>query len=145
MREETIGPHAIEFTYHEDIDASSEVVRGERRGHNTRNLNSRYVHKEGRVVMLSWMGVWSEPVSRFFYIGRDMTESQLAQETLRENEQLARGIIETALDAFVQVDQTGRILDFNPQAEVIFRWPPSTPPGKTSIDLLIGEAPPQGL
>jgi PAS domain S-box-containing protein len=91
------------------------------------------------------MGVWSEPVSRFFYIGRDMTESQLAQETLRENEQLARGIIETALDAFVQVDQSGRILDFNPQAEVIFGWPRYDALGKNFIDLLIGEADREGL
>ena len=34
-----------------------------------------------------------------------MTESRQAQETLRESEQLARGIINTALDAFVQIDE----------------------------------------
>ncbi len=145
LPEEMVGRNAIEFTYREDIDASYEEVRAERRGHHTRNFNSRYVHKDGRVVTLSWMGVWSEPVSRFFYIGRDMTESQLAQETLRENEQLARGIIETALDAFVQVDQSGRILDFNPQAEVIFGWPRYDALGKNFIELLIGEADREGL
>ena len=37
-----------------------------------------------------------------------MTESTHAQETLRESEQLARGIIKTSLDAFVQMDETRR-------------------------------------
>ena len=53
-------------------------------------------------MWLSWLGVWSEPVKRFFFVGRDMTESQRAQETLRESEQLARRIINSAIDAFVQ-------------------------------------------
>ena len=42
-----------------------------------------------------------------------MTESRLAQETLRESEQLARGIIDTALDAFVQIDGQGFIRAWN--------------------------------
>ena len=58
------------------------------------------------IVTLSWMGAWSEPVKRHFFVGRDMTESRRAQETLRESEQLARGIIDTALDAFIQMDET---------------------------------------
>ena len=68
------------------------------------------------------MGAWSEPVRRHFFIGRDMTESRQAQETLRESEQLARGIIDTALDAFIQMTEDGAISDWNPQAETIFGW-----------------------
>jgi PAS domain S-box-containing protein len=139
LPEEMIGRSALEFTYSEDLDNARDEVRAERRGQHTRNFNSRCVHKDGRIVMLSWMGVWSEPVKRFFYIGRDMTESQLAQETLRESERQARGIIDTALDAFVQIDQSGRILDWNTQAEVIFGWPRRDALGKDFIDLLIGE------
>ena len=62
-----------------------------RRGQRAQNTDSRYLHKDGRIVTLSWMGTWSEPVRRYFFVGRDMTESRLAQETLRESEQLARG------------------------------------------------------
>ena len=51
-----------------------------------------------------------------------MTESRRAQETLRESEQLARGIIDTALDAFIQMDEDGTITDWNSQAEKIFGW-----------------------
>ena len=81
-------------------------------------------------MSLSWLGAWSEPVKRYFFVGRDMTESRLAQESLRESEQLARGIIDTALDAFVQMDETGTVTDWNPQAEKIFGWPRGEAVGK---------------
>ena len=90
--------------------------------------------------MLSWMGTWSEPVRRYFFVGRDMTESRLAQETLRESEQLARGIIDTALDAFVQIDESGSILNWNSQAEKIFGWPRKDALGKNFIELIIAES-----
>ena len=114
-------------------------MRLARRGHRAQNTDSRYVHKDGRIVMLSWMGTWSEPVRRYFFVGRDMTESRLAQETLRESEQLARGIIDTALDAFVQIDESGSILNWNSQAEKIFGWPRKDALGKNFIELIIAE------
>src|SRR4029078_6744696 len=97
-------------------------VRRVRRGQRARNTDSRYLHKDGRIVTLSWMGAWSDRVRRYFFVGRDMTESRLAQETLRESEELARGIIDTALDAFVQVDEQGFIRAWKQQAENIFGW-----------------------
>jgi hypothetical protein len=48
-------------------------MRSARRGHNMRNFETRYVHKDGRAVMLTWMGTWSEPVRRHFFVGRDLT------------------------------------------------------------------------
>jgi PAS domain S-box-containing protein len=86
------------------------------------------------------MGTWSEPVRRHFFVGRDMTDNRLAQETLRESEQLARGIIDTALDAFVQIDESGSILNWNAQAEAIFGWPRHDVLGKHFIELVISGA-----
>ncbi len=133
---EMIGRNALEFTYGEDLERSSAEMRAERRGKKTRNFTSRCVHRDGRIVTLSWMGMWSKPVGRFFYIGRDMTEILQAQNTLRESEQLARGIINTAIDAFVQIDQRGIIRDWNLQAESIFGWPREEALGKNLFELL---------
>jgi PAS domain S-box-containing protein len=139
LPEEMIGRNAIEFIHSDDLDSTRAELRAARRGQHTRNFDASYVHKDGRIVMLSWMGTWSEPVGRHFFVGRDMTESRRTQETLRESERQARGIIDTAIDAFVQVDQSGRILDWNSQAEVIFGWPRQDALGKDFIELLIGE------
>ena len=97
------------------------------------------VHAQGRPARCGCpgSGVWSEPVKRFFFVGRDMTESRRAQQTLRESEQLARGIIDTALDAFVQMDEQGAISDWNSQAEKIFGWTHAEAVGTKLSELII--------
>jgi PAS domain S-box-containing protein len=139
LPEEMIGHSAIEFIHGDDLDSTREEMRAARRGRHTRNFDARYVHRDGRSVTLSWMGTWSEPVRRHFFVGRDMTENRLAQETLRESEQLARGIVDTALDAFVQIDEDGTIVDWNSQAEKIFGWPRSEALGRNLGELIIPE------
>jgi PAS domain S-box-containing protein len=137
--EEMIGRSGSEFIHPDDLANSQEEMRAARHGQRPKISDTRCIHRDGRAVPLSWLGTWSEPVKRHFFIGRDITESQLAQEALRESERQARGIIDTALDAFVQIDQSGRILDWNTQAEVIFGWPREDALGKNFIELLIGE------
>jgi len=41
-----------------------------------------------------------------------------------KSERAARGIIDTALDAFVQMDEAGNITEWNAQAEAMFGWSP---------------------
>jgi PAS domain S-box-containing protein len=140
LPEEMIGHSAIEFMHLGDLDDTRKELRAARHGHHTTNFDSRYVHKDGRIVTLSWMGTWSEPVRRHFFIGRDMTQSRLAQETLLESEQLARGIVDTALDAFIQIDESGTIVDWNSQAEAIFGWTRKDALGKNFTALILSEA-----
>src|SRR5882762_7293063 len=75
LPEEMIGHSAIEFIHGDDLDSTREEMRAARRGRHTRNFDARYVHRDGRSVTLSWMGTWSEPVRRHFFVGRDMTEN----------------------------------------------------------------------
>jgi PAS domain S-box-containing protein len=72
-------------------------------------------------------------------IARDISESKRAREALLESEQLARGIIDTALDAFVQIDEHGTVVDWNSQAETIFGWPRQDALGKNFGELIIAE------
>jgi PAS domain S-box-containing protein len=55
-------------------------------------------------------------------IARDIGEMKRVRETLRDSEQMARGIIDTALDAFIQLNELGVIIDWNRQAEALFGW-----------------------
>jgi PAS domain S-box-containing protein len=135
--DEMIGRSAVDFIYPEDLDPTRNEMRLARRGRMMRNFECRYVHKDGRVVALIWMGAWSEPVERHFFIGRDMTESKKAQEELLESEQMARTIIDTALDAFVQMDENGVVVDWNTQAETIFGWSRHEAVGRSLADLIV--------
>jgi PAS domain S-box-containing protein len=132
-----IGHSGVDFIHPDHLENSRREMRAARRGQRPKISDTRCIHKNGREVWLSWLGTWSAPAKRFFFVGRDMTESRLAQETLRESEQLARGIIDTALDAFVQMDDQGTVTDWNPQAENIFGWSRAEAVGTRLSELII--------
>jgi PAS domain S-box-containing protein len=138
--EEMIGHSAVEFIHPADLEATRNEMRAARRGRVMRNFVTRYVHRDGRAVSLTWMGTWSEPVLRYFFIGRDLTEIQLAQEALLDSERMARRIVENALDAFVQMDDGGTIVDWNSQAEQVFGWPRGEAVGRILADLIIPQS-----
>lgn len=135
--EEMIGRSGADFIHPDHLEKSREEMRAMRRGDHPKLDDTRCFHKNGHEVWLSWLGNWSEPAKRFFFVGRDMTEARLAQESLRESERLAHDIVETALDAFVQTDATGRILNWNSQAEQLFGWHRDEVLGKSTIDLIV--------
>jgi PAS domain S-box-containing protein len=68
---------------------------------------------------------------------QDITERNIAQEALVESAELARGIIATALDGFVQIDETATILEWNPQMEAIFGWSRDQAVGQSLISLCV--------
>jgi PAS domain S-box-containing protein len=71
---------------------------------------------------------------------RDITERKRAQAAAQENAALARGIIETALDAFVQIDEAGRVLDWNACAERLFGWSRTDAVGQVLASLIVPPA-----
>ena len=86
--DEMIGHSAVEFIHPADLDSTREEMRAARRGHQMRNFDTRYVHKDGQPVMLTWMGAWSEPVKRHFFVGRDLTEKQAAEAQFRQAQKM---------------------------------------------------------
>jgi PAS domain S-box-containing protein len=135
--DEVVGRCSAEFIYPDDLEKARNEMRATRYGQSMRNFECRYIHKQGRVVTLAWNGLWSEPQQRYFFIGRDTTESTKAREALRESEQMARGIIDTALDAFVQIDEAGKITEWNAQAEAIFGWSREEAIGQTLGTMIV--------
>jgi PAS domain S-box-containing protein len=86
---EMVGRSAIEFIHPDDLDNTRNEMRSARRGQQMRNFEARYRHKEsGRVVFLNWMGTWSEPVRRHFFIGRDLTDKQAAEAQFRQAQKM---------------------------------------------------------
>src|SRR5256885_1350252 len=86
--EDMIGRSAIEFIHHDDLENTRNEMRSARRGRQMRNFETRYVHKDGHAVTLTWMGTWSEPVRRHFFIGRDLTEKQAAEAQIRQAQKM---------------------------------------------------------
>ena len=72
-------------------------------------------------------------------VARDITARKKAQEALLESEQMARDVIANAFEAFIQTDEAGHILEWNPQAEAIFGWSRQEALGRHPTSLLLSE------
>jgi len=86
--EEMIGHSATEFIHPDDLDSMRDEMRSARQGQPMHNFETRYVHKDGHAVNLTWMGTWSEPVKRHFFVGRDLTEKQAAEAQFRQAQKM---------------------------------------------------------
>ncbi len=72
--EEMIGRNTADFIAPEDLEAARQEFKQVRRGRQTANFRSRHRHKDGRLVSLAWMGMWSGVDHRHYMVGRDMTD-----------------------------------------------------------------------
>jgi PAS domain S-box-containing protein len=86
--EEMTGHSAVDFIHADDLESTRQEMRAARHGHLMRNFETRYAHKDGRTVNLSWMGAWSEPVRRHFFVGRDLTEKQATESQFRQAQKM---------------------------------------------------------
>ncbi|GGI23260.1 histidine kinase [Bradyrhizobium guangdongense] len=82
--EDMIGHSATEFIHPDDLEKTRGEMRAARRGAVKRSFEARYYHYDGHEVTLNWMGTWSEPVKRHYFIGRDLTDKQAAEAQLRQ-------------------------------------------------------------
>jgi diguanylate cyclase (GGDEF)-like protein/PAS domain S-box-containing protein len=81
--EEWIGASAARFVHPDDLDETRKEMRLARKGQHTRNCETRYLHKDGRIVTLAWSGVWSEPEQMHFFTCRDVSERRIIDEKLK--------------------------------------------------------------
>ena len=86
--DELAGESAIKLLYAEDLENTRNEMRLARRGRTRRNFDCRYVRKDGDVVTLAWVGVWSEPEQQHFFIGRDMTERLKLEQQLSQAQRM---------------------------------------------------------
>ena len=74
-------------------------------------------------------------VVSFYEQGRQQTSTY---ETLRSMQARISGVVESAMDAIITVDENQRIVLFNAAAESVFRWPRNATLGQP-LDMLIPE------
>ncbi len=93
-----------------------------------------------------WASVVIDPIRDdgkligFAKITRDITVRRISDLALRESERMARGIIDTALDGFVQVDEAGLITEWNPRASAKLGWARDEVVGRRLADIFLAEA-----
>jgi PAS domain S-box-containing protein len=140
---EAIGTN-IEVIVPDDRKAemSGELARIAR-GEKVRHYETKRIGRDGRPIIVSLsvspLRSPSGAIVGASKIARDMTERKNAEEALLESEEMARGIIDSALDAFIQMDEGGRVIGWNAQAETLFGWSRDEVIGKPLGDLIVPE------
>jgi PAS domain S-box-containing protein len=70
-------------------------------------------------------------------ISTDITQRKLAEEALRNSERHFREIVNTAHEAFVSMDESGRITAWNPEAETTFGWSEEEALGRSLAETIV--------
>lgn len=120
--DEMIGRSAVNFIHPEDLEVTRDEMQLARRGKQMRNFQTRYVHKDGRVVPLAWSGVWSEAAQRHFFIGRDMTDHNRLVETERQMREMLTAVIDASPVAIFCVAPDRTVMTWSRSAERIFGY-----------------------
>lgn len=68
---------------------------------------------------------------------RDVTHERSVQAALKESEERARQIVETAYDPFIAIDAQGRVIDWNRRAEEVFGYTRQEVRGRLLANLVI--------
>ena len=73
-------------------------------------------------------------------MARGKTEQERAYQALADRERMAQAIIESALDAFVQTNESCVILNWSPHAEALMGWTRAEAVGRSVEELVFPEA-----
>ena len=126
-REQLFGRELRSVTHPDDAAASEEALQGLLSGTMQEyTAEMRYLRRDGAAIWVNvTMSVMRQPSGELKYgilMMEDVTERKEVREALRDSEERYRVITETASDAIVTLDDSGRILFANRAAEAIFGY-----------------------
>ena len=120
--DEMIGRNGIGFVHPDDLDSTRNEMRMARRGHEMRNFETRYLHKNGHEVTLNWMGVWSDQAELHFFTGRDLTAQKALEAAERQAKEALTAIINTSPIAIICLNLDRTVMLWSRAAEQIFGY-----------------------
>jgi PAS domain S-box-containing protein len=99
----------------------------------------RHWRKDGAVLFIepARQGMEYNGHKAVFSVLNDVTDRVRAENALRESEERTRLIVQTSLDAVVEIDSDSYIMGWNRQAEVIFGWSQKEAIGRRLTDTII--------
>lgn len=144
-RDELLVTSFQQLTHRDDLEADLELVQELIDGKRTQyHLNKRYFHKDGRTVyaLLAVSLVRDARGQPLHFVSQiqDVTEQHTAQERIRDSESRVRTILENSHDAFIAIDEAGRIVEWNRSAEAAFGWRRSEALGRPMAELIVPSA-----
>jgi len=141
---EILGKPFVDFLPPDDRENVSRNIENILKKRRTiRRVRTRFLHRDGREVILETSGLPVEDGKGNFLgyrgLGRDVTQELQVLAALRDSEETFRTMTETAQDAVITMDDGGRITYWNHAAEQIFGYGRTEALGRNLHDLLAPE------
>jgi diguanylate cyclase (GGDEF)-like protein/PAS domain S-box-containing protein len=99
-----------------------------------------YRHKQGASIWVQrTVSLASDAAGRPYVIHfmEDITERRRAEELQRQSDLRYQRTLESALDCIITTDHLGRIIEFNPMAEKVFRYSRDRVVGRRLVEVLV--------
>ncbi len=133
------------LTHPEDMEADlglvADLLAGRRMSY---QLDKRYFHRSGRTIYahLSVSLVRDAKGEPLHFVAQiqDLTHRHQTEQRLKESEQRLRSVLEHSYDAFISVDDTEAIVEWNRAAETTFGWRRHEVLGRSMSEVIV---PPQ--
>ncbi len=139
-REEFLAMTVKDIRPAEDVPALLKNVQAHRRKSHTAG-GWRHRKKNGVVIDVEVFAHHIEHRGRTasLVLVNDVTERKGAEDALRASEQRTRLVVESALNAFISMDESGCVTEWNPQAAATFGWQRHEAIGRGMDQLIIPE------
>jgi PAS domain S-box-containing protein len=105
--EELIGQPFMDLVHPDDRAATAAVAATILDGTPTNNFENRYLRRDGSIVPMLWMSVWSEREQANFCVARDLTERKRTEESMRLLESAVEQVNESIMITDAELDLPG--------------------------------------
>jgi PAS domain S-box-containing protein len=131
--QELLARPFVDFIHPDDVQLTLQVIARTPGG--SFAVENRLLCKDGTSRWLSWTGHYCDDQQICYAVARNTTAQKTLEEQLKNSEDNYRMLHETMRDAFVSVDMTGQILEFNSAYRDLLGYSDDELRSKTYVDL----------
>jgi len=128
-----------EFVHPDDREITERRRVGLAQGGVAVDFVNRYAIKDGGWRWLEWKSIADAEDGLIYASARDVTDRMAAEAALEASERQTRQILEAAHDAFVAIDASGDVTEWNGQAHATFGWSRAEVLGRELATMIIPE------
>jgi PAS domain S-box-containing protein len=121
----------LSFVHPDDQAATTAQIEALAAGKTVGSFENRFRRQDGGYTWILWNATALPDQGRIYAVARDITERKRTEDELRATTARFAGVVESAMDAIISIDESRRILIFNAAAEQMFRCPATTAIGQS--------------
>lgn len=113
LPEEIEGRFYMDFIHGKEKDDIDNTAGDLKTNNTLSSFENRYKRKDGKIISMSWSAYWDNEEKLAYCVGRDITASKAATETIKHNEKRFRTLLQNSTDGLALVAADGTFLEIS--------------------------------